>query len=122
MVPGYEFSGEIIDAGENNKLNFKKGDRVVALKGIKMNQSKQKKISVAFSALEWKSISLLFWLISGHLNCGGGLAGQSIVDENDCWLCNNVSLKDSAILPYGHGTALLAFTKYCEIKGRPLPL
>lgn len=47
----------------------------------------------------------------------GGLAEEAVVDKLDCWTLSNISLKNAAILPYGHGTALLAFTKYSPING-----
>lgn len=47
---------------------------------------------------------------------GGGLAEQSVVSELDCFQIGSVSLKDAALLINGHGTALLAFTKYCELQ------
>lgn len=51
---------------------------------------------------------------------GGGLAGQAVVDQSNVWSLSNISLKNAAILPYGHGTALLAFTKFCPLNGKPL--
>lgn len=48
---------------------------------------------------------------------GGGLAEQAVVDQMNCWALSGVSLKNAAILPYGHGTALLAFTKYAPLNG-----
>lgn len=83
LIPGYEFSGEILDVSKSSSKHFRIGDRVVALRG--------------------------------HKDSGGGLAGEAIVDDIDCWACDNVTLKESAILPYGHGTAMLAFSKYCPI-------
>lgn len=83
IIPGYEFSGEVLDVSKSSSKNFVIGDRVVALRG--------------------------------HADSGGGLAGEAIVDDIDCWACDNVTLKESAILPYGHGTAMLAFSKYCPI-------
>lgn len=36
--------------------------------------------------------------------------------ETDCFNCGTVSRKDAAVLVKAHGTAFLAFTKYCELK------
>lgn len=47
---------------------------------------------------------------------GGGLAEQCVVSEDECFDIGSVSLKNAAILLQGHGSALLAFTKYCELK------
>ncbi|GAB0090185.1 quinone oxidoreductase-like protein 2 [Sergentomyia squamirostris] len=54
--------------------------------------------------------------LRSHLTSGGGLAEECVLDEYDCFLLNDISLKDAAILPYGHGTAMLAFSKYCQLK------
>lgn len=48
---------------------------------------------------------------------GGGLAEQAIVGQSDCFPLSIISLKNAAILPYGHGTAYLAFSRYCPING-----
>lgn len=55
-------------------------------------------------------------IVSDYKQPGGGLGTDCIVHEDNCFVVDNVSLKDSAILLYGHGTAFLAFTKYCELK------
>lgn len=82
IVPGTEFSGEVLELGSGvDKSEFSIGGRVVAL----------------------------------TRKCGGGLAEQAVVDQINCWSLPNISLKNAAILPYGHGTALLAFTKYAPI-------
>lgn len=83
LVPGCEFSGEIVAIDPDNKLDFKVGDRIVALRGTE----------------------------------GGGLASEVILNEFDCFPLGNIPLKDAAILPYGHGTAMLAFSKYCPLDG-----
>lgn len=57
-------------------------------------------------------------VVSLTRKCGGGLAEEAVVDELNCWSLSNISLKNAAILPYGHGTALLAFTKYAPINGK----
>lgn len=46
---------------------------------------------------------------------GGGLADQCIVHEDECFNVGGVSLKNAAVLVQGHATALLAFTKYCQL-------
>ena len=82
IVPGTEFSGEILEIGANvDKSEYSVGDRVVSL--TRKN--------------------------------GGGLAEEAVVDPLNCWPLSDISLKNAAILPYGHGTALLAFTKYAPI-------
>lgn len=84
IVPGTEFSGEILELGADvDKSEYSVGDRVVAL----------------------------------TRKFGGGLAEQAVVDQMNCWTLSNISLKNAAILPYGHGTALLAFSKYAPING-----
>lgn len=92
IVPGTEFSGEILELGSDvDKSEYSIGDRVVAL----------------------------------TRKCGGGLAEEAVVDQMNCWTLSNIALKNAAILPYGHGTALLAFTKYAPIDGEsqnyPIP-
>lgn len=53
----------------------------------------------------------------------GGLTTQVIVKNRDCWLVpQDLSLRESAILPYGHGTALLVFSKLFELKEDDLVL
>lgn len=47
---------------------------------------------------------------------GGGLAGEAVVNELDCFPTGDVSMKDAAILVNGHATAFLAFTKYCQLE------
>lgn len=47
---------------------------------------------------------------------GGGLAEETVVSELDCFQTGSVSLKDAALLIHGHGTAMLAFTKYYELQ------
>lgn len=37
------------------------------------------------------------------------------MSQLDCFHIGSVSLKDAALLVKGHGTALLAFTKYCPL-------
>lgn len=44
------------------------------------------------------------------------MASECVVSENECFPTGSVSLKNAAVLAQGHGTALLAFTKYCELK------
>lgn len=84
-IPGTEFSGEVLELGDEvDKTEFKVGDRVVSL----------------------------------TRKTGGGLSEEAVVDQLDCFTLSNISLKNAAILPYGHGTALLAFTKYCPINGK----
>ncbi|XP_059608010.1 quinone oxidoreductase-like protein 2 [Phlebotomus argentipes] len=83
LVPGSEFSGEILAVDPDNRLDFSVGDRVLALRG--------------------------------HLTSCGGLASEVILSEMDCFLLSDISLKDAAILPYGHGTAMLTFSKYCPL-------
>lgn len=39
-----------------------------------------------------------------------------MVSENECFSIASVSSKNAAVLIQGHGTALLAFTRYCELK------
>jgi len=107
MVPGYEFAGEVLETGELSEPKFKHGDRVVALTGKSCKRF-----------INYKSGLIVFFLFSGHLNARGGLGTQCIVDENDCFQVNNVSLKDASILLYGHGTALLAFSKFCDLDGK----
>lgn len=51
-----------------------------------------------------------------YKSLGGGLASECVVSENECFPVGSVSLKNAAVLAQGHGTALLAFTKYCELK------
>lgn len=46
----------------------------------------------------------------------GGLAQQTIVSQLDCFKIGSVSMKEAAMVVYGHGTALLAFTKYCPLQ------
>ena len=58
---------------------------------------------------------MLNYLAPDHQMCGG-LAEQAVVSELDCFNIENVTLKDAALVVSGHGTALLAFTKYCELK------
>lgn len=54
-------------------------------------------------------------LLAPDHQLGGGLAQQSVVSELDCFQTGDVRLKDAAVLVNGHGTAYLAFTKYCEL-------
>lgn len=67
--------------------------------------------------MEWKFSSK--YCIQGDVSKdgGGGLAGEAIVHQLDCWKLSNLSLKDAAILPYGHGTAMLVFNKFSPIDG-----
>lgn len=46
----------------------------------------------------------------------GGLAEEAVVSEVDCFNCGTVTTRDSAVLIKAHGTAFLAFTKFCELK------
>lgn len=34
MIPGSEFSGEVLEVGDNCKQNFKPGDKIAALLGM----------------------------------------------------------------------------------------
>lgn len=34
MIPGSEFSGEVLEIGDNCKQNFKSGDKIAALLGM----------------------------------------------------------------------------------------
>lgn len=43
------------------------------------------------------------------------MAQECIVSEDECFHVGSVSLKNAAVLLQGHGSALLAFTKYCEL-------
>lgn len=47
---------------------------------------------------------------------GGGLAEECVVHEDECFDIGSVSLKNAAVLLQGHASALLAFTKYCELQ------
>lgn len=47
---------------------------------------------------------------------GGGLAAETVVSELDCFDPGDVSEKHAAVLINGHGSAYLAFTKYCQLK------
>lgn len=47
---------------------------------------------------------------------GGGLAGESVVSERDCFDSGDVNLKQAAVLVNGHGSAYLAFTRYCQLE------
>lgn len=44
------------------------------------------------------------------------MAGECVVSENECFDVGSVSLKNAAVVTQGHGSALLAFTKFCELK------
>lgn len=46
---------------------------------------------------------------------GGGLADEYVVHEDECFDVGSVSLKNAAVLVQGHATALLAFSKYCQL-------
>lgn len=53
---------------------------------------------------------------TAHKDLGGGLAEECVVSEEECFDLGSVSLKNAAVLLHGHGSALLAFTKYVELK------
>lgn len=55
-------------------------------------------------------------LLAPDHQMGGGLAQQSVVSELDCFQTGDVALRDAAVLVNGHGTAYLAFTKYCALE------
>lgn len=44
------------------------------------------------------------------------MAEECVVSEDECFDVGSVSLKNAAVLLQGHGSALLAFTKFCELK------
>lgn len=54
--------------------------------------------------------------VAAHKHLGGGLAAECVVSEDECFEVGSVSLKNAAVLLQGHGTALLAFTKYCDLQ------
>lgn len=56
----------------------------------------------------------LFTLAHRHL--GGGLAEECVVSEEECFDVGDVSLKNAAVVLQGHGSALLAFSQYCELQ------
>lgn len=53
--------------------------------------------------------------LSAYKHLGGGLADECVVSEDECFDVGSVSSKNAAVLVNGHGTALLAFTKYCPL-------
>lgn len=57
----------------------------------------------------------MFPTVSAYRHLGGGLADECVVNENECFDVGSVSLKNAAVLVNSHGTALLAFTKYCQL-------
>lgn len=56
------------------------------------------------------------YLLIAHHYLGGGLAEECVVSEDDCFDVGSVSLKNAAVLLQGHGSALLAFTKYSALE------
>lgn len=44
------------------------------------------------------------------------MAEECVVSEDECFDVGSVSLRNAAVLLQGYGSALLAFTKYCELK------
>lgn len=106
-IPGCEFSGEVIDVGDFVVENIKKGDKVVALLGNNtFCESKTR-----------KNVNQKTNHTAHDHQTAGGLAEEAVVSEVDCFNCGTVSRKDAAVIVKGHGTAFLAFTKYCgEIK------
>ncbi|XP_058116775.1 quinone oxidoreductase-like protein 2 [Anopheles ziemanni] len=51
----------------------------------------------------------------------GGLISEAIVKNRDVWTVpQSVPLKEMAVLPYGHGTALLTFALHCHLKENDL--
>lgn len=55
-------------------------------------------------------------LLAPDHQLGGGLAQRSVVSELDCFSTGGVPPKQAAVLVNGHGTAYLAFTKYCPLQ------
>ncbi|XP_035898902.1 quinone oxidoreductase-like protein 2 homolog [Anopheles stephensi] len=53
----------------------------------------------------------------------GGLITEAVVKNRDVWpVPQTVPLREMAVLPYGHGTALLAFALHCNLKENDLIL
>uniref|UniRef100_A0A182KBL8 Enoyl reductase (ER) domain-containing protein n=1 Tax=Anopheles christyi TaxID=43041 RepID=A0A182KBL8_9DIPT len=53
----------------------------------------------------------------------GGLISEAVVKNRDVWTVpQSVPLKEMAVLPYGHGTALLTFALHCNLKENDLIL
>ncbi|XP_050080645.1 quinone oxidoreductase-like protein 2 homolog [Anopheles maculipalpis] len=53
----------------------------------------------------------------------GGLITEAVVKNRDVWTVpQSVPLREMAVLPYGHGTALLTFALYCNLKENDLIL
>lgn len=44
------------------------------------------------------------------------MSEECVVGENECYDVGSVSLKNAAVIVQGHATALLAFTKFCELQ------
>lgn len=84
MIPGSEFSGEVLEIGRNCRQNFKAGDKIAAL--------------------------------LAHRHLGGGVAEECVVNEDECFGVNGMSLENAAVALQGHGSALLAFSQYCELQ------
>lgn len=83
MIPGCEFSGEILEIGRNCRQNFQLGDKIAAL--------------------------------LAHRHLGGGVAEECVVNEDECFEVSGISLQNAAVTLQGHGSALLAFSQYCEL-------
>ncbi|XP_049539250.1 quinone oxidoreductase-like protein 2 [Anopheles darlingi] len=53
----------------------------------------------------------------------GGLVTEAVVKNRDVWTVpQSVPLREMAVLPYGHGTALLTFALHCNLKENDLIL
>uniref|UniRef100_A0A182QKN6 Enoyl reductase (ER) domain-containing protein n=1 Tax=Anopheles farauti TaxID=69004 RepID=A0A182QKN6_9DIPT len=53
----------------------------------------------------------------------GGLISEAVVKNRDVWTVpQSVPLREMAVLPYGHGTALLTFALHCNLKENDLVL
>ncbi|XP_052861054.1 quinone oxidoreductase-like protein 2 [Anopheles cruzii] len=53
----------------------------------------------------------------------GGLISEAVVKNRDVWTVpQSVPLREMAVLPYGHGTALLTFALHCNLKENDLIL
>uniref|UniRef100_A0A182WEL5 Enoyl reductase (ER) domain-containing protein n=1 Tax=Anopheles minimus TaxID=112268 RepID=A0A182WEL5_9DIPT len=51
----------------------------------------------------------------------GGLISEAVVKNRDVWTVpQSVPLREMAVLPYGHGTALLTFALHCNLKENDL--
>uniref|UniRef100_A0A182UV30 Enoyl reductase (ER) domain-containing protein n=1 Tax=Anopheles merus TaxID=30066 RepID=A0A182UV30_ANOME len=91
FIPGHEFSGEIVEIGQENPHHFNRGDRVVVMNDLQ--------------------------------DPNGGLISEAVVKNRDVWTVpQSVPLKEMAVLPYGHGTALLTFALHCNLQENDLIL